>query len=250
MKLITAHQGVLHVQSVSQPGAGELTSGDLWGDFWLGVQSPTEECLASRGIHELLFDADGGHFPPIFPAAVLARRSMGGAVDAAGSWAQGDARALIWIDPSGTLYPPALVAAGISLGQLYLVRPPASALIETAVECLRCSRVGAVVATLPPRPSRVQVRRLQLAAERGGGVGIFLRTLGRGSSIYAAASRWLVAPAPGERTVQRWNIQLVHGQGRLLGQSFFLEKRRGSAQTNLVRPSAPLVDHAPISAAI
>src|SRR6185312_15913197 len=113
--------------------------------------------------------------------------------------------------------------------------------------------------TLPPRLSRVQVRRLQLAAEQGGGVGIFLRTRGPGSSVYAAASRWRVSPAPGERTIQRWTIQLIHGQGRLVGQTFLLEKSRDTTRTHLacariapahsVHPPAAVVDHASVSQA-
>ena len=60
-----------------------------------------------------------------------------------------------------------------------------------------CRHVGAVVALFMHRPTRVEVRRLQLAAEQGGGVGILLRPnlINSGSNIYAAATRWLVSPA-------------------------------------------------------
>src|SRR5204863_337236 len=80
----------------------------------------------------------------------------------------------------------------------------------------------------PPNLSRVEARRLQLAAERGGGVGVLLRLAGRASAEYAAATRWLVRPAAGERTVQRWSVQLIHGHGGRVGQAVFLEHSRES----------------------
>jgi len=95
--------------------------------------------------------------------------------------------------------------------------------------------VAAVVAEMKPgqRLSRLEARRLQLSAERGGGVGLLLRPWGnRLSAEHAAATRWLVRPAPGERTVQRWKVQLVHGHGGRVGGVVILEHSR---ETNRVR---------------
>jgi hypothetical protein len=117
-------------------------------------------------------------------------------------------------------------------------------------ECLQTRGVTAVVARLPARLSRAEARRLQLAAERGGGVGLFLRPVGPGSDVYAAATRWLVAPAPGERGVQRWKVKLVHGHGRHVDESFLLERRRGSDEANLVRVAAVLPDRPAVAAAV
>ena len=162
-----------------------------------------------------------------------------------------DLGALVWLDPFGTLYPPGVAAAGVSLDRLYILRPPQKDLIEAAVECLRCKSVAAVVTSLPPKPSRVQVRRLQLAAERGGSVGIFLRTTDKtaGASIYAASSRWLISPARGEHAIQRWNMCLSHGHGGRIGEKFLLEKRRDSSQADPVSLPAPLAHHPPLQKA-
>src|SRR5690348_1940587 len=129
---------------------------------------------------------------------------------------------LIWSDPTHQLYPPALAAHGIPPDRLLLLRPRDLEEQTWAIaECLRCRGVGAVVAA-PGALSRIEARRLQLAAEQGGGVGLLLRTT-RDATHYAAATRWLVRSARGQRTVQRWNIQLLHGHGGRIGQTVCLE---------------------------
>jgi protein ImuA len=188
---------------------------------------PALDELAPRGklmrgaIHELLVDPSEGL--PRFVAMIFARAVSG---------------AIIWCDPTGELYPPA-VAPFIPLDRLYLLHPKNLAEESWAVaECLRCRGVAAVVAA-PPRLSRIEARRLQLAAERGGGAGILLRHFDRGANIYAASTRWLVSPCPGEATVQKWKIQLIHGHGGRVGQTVILEHHR---ETNLVRATEQLLD--------
>jgi protein ImuA len=130
------------------------------------------------------------------------------------------------------------------LSRVYLLHPQTTTDEAWAVtECLRCRGVGAVIAT-PQRMSRIEARRFQLAAERGGGVGIFLRQRGRGDSIYAAATRWLIAPHPGERTIQRWTIQLLHGHGGRVGQTVFLEYSRENHSVRAVEKLADRPDPA------
>jgi hypothetical protein len=151
--------------------------------------------------------------------------------------------AIIWIDPAHELYPPALAAHGFPLDRLFLLQPKlpdpkGKSLLWAIGECLRCKGVSAVVAA-PPRLSRIAARRLQLAAEQGGGAGIFLRHVGQNSAFHAAASRWLIRPAPGARNLQRWTIQLIHGHGGRVGQTLCLEHCR---ETNHVRTFDPMAD--------
>ncbi len=146
---------------------------------------------------------------------------------------------IVWCDPTHQLYPPALAAAGVPLNRLFILQPKTPAdLIWAIAESLRCKGVGATVAAVS-HLSRIQARRLQLAAESGGGAGILLRPLGPASTNYAAATRWLVTPARGTKTVQRWNVQLIHGHGGQLNKTILLEMSR---ETNHVRAVAPLVD--------
>jgi len=153
--------------------------------------------------------------------------------------------AIVWSDPDSEIYPPAIQASGIPLNRLYLLRPAGRQdLIWSISECLSCKGVAVTVAVID-RLSRIEARRLQLSAERGGGIGLLLRPMLRSAggfaapSIYAAATRWLVAPAPGERTVQRWEITLIHGHGGCLGKPVLLEHCR---ETNLVRAAEKLAD--------
>ena len=151
---------------------------------------------------------------------------------------------------------PAAMGSGILPEQMCVLRPRPDDLVWATIELLRCRSIGAVVALMMQPLTRVQVRRLQLAAEMGGGSGVLIRpnVASAASHIYAAATRWLVTPVPGERTIQRWQVQLVHGHGRQIGQPFILEKHRAlenraSGQTNIVHLSATLVDHPALSEA-
>jgi hypothetical protein len=133
---------------------------------------------------------------------------------------------IAWCDPHHQLWPAGLQAQGISIDRLLILRPrkPADELWAMA-ECLRCKAIGVTVGSLD-RLTQVEARRLQLAAEEGGGVGLLLRPMTAHSSTYAAATRWLVQPAVGDAVVQRWKIQLIHGQGRQVGRSVLLEFNR------------------------
>jgi hypothetical protein len=202
-----------------------------------GGVSIFDQPLAAGAVHEFLFDPQTATPPAFLALSVLSR-----VINQPGRPATG-----IWCDPDRTLYPPA-VAAMVSLNRLWFVYPGPADVIWTAAECLRCPGVGVVVATLPTRMTRVEARRIQLAAERGGGVGLMLRPAGRGDEIYSAATRWAVSPTPGERGAQRWSVQLLHGHGRQTGRTFLLENRRAPdsdfrSPAIPVRPSAPLVDH-------
>ena len=153
-------------------------------------------------------------------------------------------RALVILDPAGEIYPPAIAAMGIGLDRVYFLHAHDKAdQLWAIAECLRCSAVGAVVAAPPPL-SRIDARKLQLAAERGGGVGILLRPFGQ-SPHYAAATRWLIRPAPGERTIQRWNIQLLHAAGGQVGQSINLEMSRETLELRAVTPQATPATQSP-----
>jgi protein ImuA len=147
--------------------------------------------------------------------------------------------AIAWSDPRRELYPPALAAVGIDLRRLLLLRSANRADEFWGIaECLRSGGVSATIASIE-QLSQIEARRLQLAAERGGGIGLFMRAAhSRASANYAAATRWLVQPAPGGQGVQRWNVELLHGHGGQISQVLLLELDR---ETRTVRAHPPLV---------
>jgi hypothetical protein len=261
MQLISSHNGKIHAL-----GEDELRAAAPGGTFRSGLAALDDllpgGAFARGAVHELLSDPAAGR--PRFQAALLAQAAMGVRGGMGGLPASLDdsplhdgcedddeapndgqaphaAEALIWLDPSRDLYPPALHAMGVPLDRLYMVRTPAADQAWAIAECLRCRGVAAVVAA-PPRLDRVGARRLQLAAEQGGGAGLLLRPTGAASGDYAAATRWLVAPAPGSETVQRWRIQLIHGHGGRVGETVLLEYSRDTAETRALRLPEQLAD--------
>ena len=87
-------------------------------------------------------------------------------------------RPVVVVDTDGDFYPPAAARLGFDLTRLIVVRPREGRAALVAVdECLRCPAVAAVVAGLH-RLGDVSSRRLQLAAESAGGLGLILRPAG------------------------------------------------------------------------
>jgi hypothetical protein len=249
MQFISCHDGKLQTLTTAGLKVSPAKS-FVTGLAALDAVAPRQS-FARGAVHELLFDTPDGQ--PRFVAAVLARSAAASPVGAtlvSPSYRieqgrdksrpyKSEEAPIVWTDPRHEIYPPALAALGFDLLKLYLLRPPTEADEAWAVaECLRCRGVGAVIAA-PPRMSRIAARRLQLAAERGGSVGILLRQTGRNDSIYAAATRWKVSPHPGEPAVQRWKIQLLHGHGGRVNETVILEWCR---ETNTVRATEKLAD--------
>ncbi|HRK31550.1 MAG TPA: hypothetical protein PLD59_10765 [Tepidisphaeraceae bacterium] len=252
MKLITAHNGQLIETAESAWTDAARPRGQQTGLPLLDALLPAGG-LTQGAVHELLFKHE--HPRPYAVAAIFlqlrekeTKRKRDEVEDqaCAHSLSLSVSRPLslctsptiIWSDATHTLYPPALFAAGINPHDLWILHPRTEQeALWAAAECLRCKGVGVTVTQLPARLHRNDVRRLQLAAERGGGMGIIMRPMTRGSEIYAAATRWLVEPARGERTIHRWKLTLLHGHGGQVGESIFLERCR---ENNLVRATAQL----------
>lgn len=235
MRRVTGYGGRLVIDAPSAVGAEIARAGGPESSSASSLASgpASRPALEAGQVHELLAaEADG---VPRAMAVWLARAgtpggaakdgARDGARDGAGRAAAAsaagvtkpataDARAgaVVWCDPEGHLYPPAMRAAGLSLDRVYLLRPKSHAeTVWALAECLGCRGVSVVIAA-PGRLTAVEARRLQLAAERGGGVGILLRR--PGDTPHAARTRWLVRPAPGDALTQRWRLRRVHGHGR------------------------------------
>ena len=94
---------------------------------------------------------------------------------AAAREAANDGRALVVVDRSRTFYPPAAAAWGIDLARTLVVQPANDASELWALDqALRCPGIGAVYTTCGALDVR-DFRRLQLAAESGGTLGVLVR---------------------------------------------------------------------------
>jgi hypothetical protein len=98
-----------------------------------------------------------------------------------------------WIDPEGTLYAPGLVAAGVDLPRLLVVRPPRAELARVAVKIAASRAFDVIAIDMDPFPgavapdtsrasrshkrawpSEVLVRKLALLAAEGGATVLLL----------------------------------------------------------------------------
>jgi protein ImuA len=228
MQFVSTADGVLRVQkknlAIPTPPSG-------WTEN-LSALAELLPCDGLRGgaVHEILGAGDAA---PWSFALLLAHAAAG---------ASARRRAVVWCDARGELFPPA-VAGVLAPRQLFILRAhdPRDEL-WAMVQCLRCPAVAAAVAS-PTRLEDIEARRLQLAAEQGGGVGLLLRRDSESSRAhYAAATRWLVRPAPGNEQVQRWSVELIHGHGGQIGKTIFLEISRDVFRPDHVRAVDALVD--------
>jgi protein ImuA len=154
---------------------------------------------------------------------------------------------LVVVDGSGTFYPPAAALADIELEELLVVHTEQDGDEAWALDqALRSTGVGAVFCQsqrLHPRA----VRRLQLAAEASGGLGLLVRPEAARQEPCWAEARLLVRPLPaieatlaGERrelTGRRLRVELLRARGVAGGKSVHLEI---DDETGVVRLAAEL----------
>lgn len=108
----------------------------------------------------------------------------------------GGDRWLGWVAPPQLPFAPGLSAAGIDLRKVLLVQQVDEAQRLWAAEQMLASASCAVVMLWPQRLQTAQVRRLQLAAERGACLGVLFRSLRDCGQSSPAAVRLKVAPSP------------------------------------------------------
>jgi hypothetical protein len=115
-------------------------------------------------------------------------------------------RSIIFVDTWGDFYPPAVAAFGIDPESLIVIRNVSQRDAFWAVDqCLRCSAVAAVIAPLSRLDER-ESRRLQLAAESSGTLGLLLRQ-GQPRSRTFAAVRMLVEGVDWQSTPARRDLR-------------------------------------------
>lgn len=139
-------------------------------------------------VAELLSDSSGiGELGLLLPA--LARLARSG-------------RYIVWVAPPYLPYAPALVQQGVPLERVLLLRAQTlQQSLWAAEQALRCAAIGAVLAW-PAQIIDKNVRRLQLAAEAGGSLGILYRPAEALRESSPAALRLRLQPASDGVTVE------------------------------------------------
>ncbi len=157
--------------------------------------------LPRAGLHEVLAAEPGAAAG--FAALVLAR--AGGTV--------------LWIAPEPDAWPPGLARFGLSPAQLVLVRAPrAQDALWAMEETLRCPAVGAAL-MIGGDLDLTAARRLQLAAEAGGVLGLLLRPDEDNAAPTAALTRWRVgaqvsdSASPHALGDPAWSLELLRCRG-------------------------------------
>lgn len=167
----------------------------------LAIAPPEIRCQPGA-ITEWLIAAPGSGAATL--AACLSRRSLG------------KASVYAIVDVAHEFYAAAFVGWGIDPSQLLLVRPENRKDAWWAVEqCLRCPAVAATWVSTDTIDERT-LRRWQLAAEAGGGMGIIFRPLKARHEPAWADLRIAVTPevgTPGES--RRVRVETLYCRGRL-----------------------------------
>ncbi len=140
----------------------------------------------------------------------------------------GEGGVLVVVEGSRQFYPPAAARRGIVFGRLLVVCAGQRADHDWALDqALRCPAVAAVMAWPEAIDGRCEgriLRRLQLAAEAGGSLGLLIRPASVRHEPSWADVRLLVEPRPaagGQN--RRLRALLLHGRGGVEGRSVELE---------------------------
>lgn len=197
--------------------------------------------LATGAVHEILDGDDNNRTKPTenktkYPVRKKFGEGLNGSVTAFVAALAGRAQRtlstpVIWIAPRipgrESLYGPGLLSFGLDPADLVIVRVPSdSDFTATALwameEALRAPAVGIVCAEIESLDLTAS-RRLQLAAEAGGGLGLLLRPAPRSSDgasretalpPTASVSRWRISSLPGAPAQEAWLPARLPGQPR------------------------------------
>jgi protein ImuA len=163
-----------------------------------------------------------------------------------------DGGTLIVLDSRREFYPPSAVRLGIALEQLIVVRAGDAAENLWALDqALRCRAVAAVLAWPDKLDGRV-FRRLQLAAEEGGGLGLLIRPDAARYAPSWADVRVLVEPLPStspRNARRRLRACLLRCRGGTEGRSMDLEIDDETHSVHLAaRLAEPMSNHRAVGA--
>src|SRR3954454_5848855 len=162
-----------------------------------------------RGASHEVAAAEGDSGSAFGFASMLAARACAGP----------EPQTTFWIEPEPSIWPAGALRFGMRPETLVVVAASGVDSLWAAEEALRCPAVGAACLVYPKPLDLPASRRLQLAAEAGGGIGLVLvrpEALGPPS---AARTRWHISAAPGtgrqpyDLGLPAWRLNLIKAIG-------------------------------------
>ncbi len=172
---------------------------------------PTEATTIPLGIGGL-----GELFPQGLPGGSLIEllpRTPG-----AGAWtlalvlaryACGERKTLLIADPEHCFYPPAARKFGLPPERMIVIRSKnVRDALSAVAESLRCSAIGMAIGAFERLHER-DSRRLQLAAEAGGTIGVLVRPASTAGTPSFASTRLLLEPLPSANGRRRLKLETI-----------------------------------------
>ena len=147
-------------------------------------------------------------------------------------------RVLVVMDRRREFYPPAAASLGIDLQRTFVVRAArAEEELWALDQALRCPGVGAAWAVVDQLDWR-WFRRLQLAAEQGGGLGLLVRPAKmRGQPSWSQVQLW-VQPRVSVG-LRRMRVEITHCKGGVPGRSVDLELDEETGEVRAASVTVP-----------
>ncbi len=211
---------------------------------WEGARRPARKVTVSTGCDPLDRLLPGGGFFRGTLVEWLVAGEGSGAHSLAFSAAREACReggALVVFDQARQFYPPAAARLGIGLECLIVVQAASVADNLWALDqTLRCPGVAAALAW-PERLDGCIFRRLQLAAEEGGGLGLLVRPERARHEPSWADVRLLAEPLPAADPYapRRLTLQLLRTHGNANGERVEVEIDHETHSLHLAPPMAP-----------
>lgn len=190
--------------------------------------------LPLAGLHELLSDAPG--HATAFAALLLARAQ-----------ARLARRAALWIAAEPDAYLPGLAGLSLDGTRLFLLRAPRQRdALWAAEEALRSPAIAAVLLLGARTLDMTAARRLQLAAETGGGIALLLREEASTPGPTTALTRWRITPRAAAATPHHlgpptWEVALLRARGGRPG-AWLLQWDAGTGQLITPPTAAPVAE--------
>jgi len=133
-------------------------------------------------------------------------------------------RALVVLDRRRLFYPPAAAALGFDVNRIMVVRPgDAREELWALDQALRCPAVGAVWGAIEALDD-LAGRRLQLAAEAGGSLGLLIRpAAARREPSWAAVQLAVRGAACHTKGDRAWRVEVVRCRGGTVGGAVEIE---------------------------